>query len=188
MYEEVVTCVRTQGGLTKNFSITVGLHQGSALSPYPFALIMKVMTEHIQDEVPWCMLFADNIVLVEKTKERAKAKLELWRNALESQSFHFSRSKTEYMKCTFSQERNTYIGDVTIGDQIVKKSERFRYLGSIIQNDGEIDNDVISRIQAGWVKWRNASDVLSDRKISSKIKGKFYKTVVKLAMIYDAEC
>ncbi|PKA47146.1 ubiquitin-protein ligase E3 C [Apostasia shenzhenica] len=149
MYEGPVTCVRTQGGLTKDFSITVGLHQGSALSPYLFALIMKVMTGYIQDEVPWCMLFADDIVLIEKTKKGAKAKLELWRNALESKGFHLSRSKTEYIECTFSQKRNTYIGDVTIGDQIVKKSERFRYLGSIIQNDDEIDNDVISRIQAG---------------------------------------
>ncbi|PKA57031.1 hypothetical protein AXF42_Ash002335 [Apostasia shenzhenica] len=72
--------------------------------------------------------------------------------------------------------------------QIVKKSERFRYLGLIIQNNGEINNDVISRIQAGWVKWRNASSVLCDRKISSKIKGKFYKTIVRPAMIYGAEC
>ncbi|PKA52309.1 integrator complex subunit 11 [Apostasia shenzhenica] len=188
MYEGAVTSVRTQGGLTKDFPITVGLHQGSSLSPYLFALIMEVMTGHIQDEVPWCMLFADDIVLIEKTKEGAKAKLELWRNALESKGLHLSRSKTEYMECTFSQERNTYIGDVTIGDQIVKKSERFRYLGSIIQNDGEIDNDVISRIQAGWVKWRNASGVLCDRKISSKIKGKFYKNIVRQAMIYGAEC
>ncbi|PKA65631.1 ubiquitin-protein ligase E3 C [Apostasia shenzhenica] len=146
MYEGVVTCVRTQEGLTKDFFITVGLHQGSALSPYLFALIMEVMTEHIQDEVPWCMLFADDIVLIEKTKEGAKAKIVLWRNALESKGFHLSRSKTEYMECAFSQKRNTYIGDVTIGDQIVKKSERFRYLRSIIQNNGEINNDVISRI------------------------------------------
>ncbi|PKA63010.1 ubiquitin-protein ligase E3 C [Apostasia shenzhenica] len=62
------------------------------------------------------MLFADDIVFIEKIKERAKAKLELWRNALESKDFHLSRSKTEYMECTFSQERNTYIGDATIGD------------------------------------------------------------------------
>ncbi|PKA60283.1 ubiquitin-protein ligase E3 C [Apostasia shenzhenica] len=89
---------------------------------------MEVMTRYIQDEVPWCMLFADDIVLIEKTKEGAKAKLELWRNALESKGLHLSRSKTKYMEYIFSQERNTYIGDVTIGDQIVKKSERFRYL------------------------------------------------------------
>ncbi|PKA53806.1 ubiquitin-protein ligase E3 C [Apostasia shenzhenica] len=63
---------------------------------------MEVMTRHIQDEVPWCMLFTDDIVLIEKTKEGAKAKLELWRNALESKGLHLSRSKTEYMECTFS--------------------------------------------------------------------------------------
>ncbi|PKA63428.1 hypothetical protein AXF42_Ash005323 [Apostasia shenzhenica] len=51
MYEGAVTCVRTQGGLSKDFLITVGLHQGSALSPYLFALIMEVMTGHIQVEV-----------------------------------------------------------------------------------------------------------------------------------------
>ncbi|PKA53409.1 hypothetical protein AXF42_Ash012351 [Apostasia shenzhenica] len=70
----------------------------------------------------------------------------------------------------------------------MQQNERFRYLGSIIQNDGEIDNDVISRIQAGRVKWRNASGVLCDRKIPSKIKDKFYKTVVRPAMVYGAEC
>ncbi|PKA65711.1 integrator complex subunit 11 [Apostasia shenzhenica] len=47
MYEGAVTCVRTQGGLTKDFPITVGLYQGSALSLYLFALIMEVMTRHI---------------------------------------------------------------------------------------------------------------------------------------------
>ncbi|PKA65511.1 ubiquitin-protein ligase E3 C [Apostasia shenzhenica] len=62
---------------------------------------MEVVTAHIQDEVPWCMLFADDIVHVEKTKEGAKAKLELCRNDLEYKSFHFSRSKIEYTKCTF---------------------------------------------------------------------------------------
>ncbi|PKA60324.1 ubiquitin-protein ligase E3 C [Apostasia shenzhenica] len=63
---------------------------------------MEAMTRYIQDEVPWCMLFADDIILIEKTKEGAKAKLELWRNALESKGFHFSRSKIEYIECTFS--------------------------------------------------------------------------------------
>ncbi|PKA54698.1 hypothetical protein AXF42_Ash000533 [Apostasia shenzhenica] len=72
MYEGVVTSVKTQGGLTKYFPITVGLHQGSALNPYLFALIMEVMTGHIQDEVPWCMLFADDISLLRKLKRELK--------------------------------------------------------------------------------------------------------------------
>jgi hypothetical protein len=37
MYDNVVTSVRTSDGDTNNFSINIGLHQGSALSPYLFA-------------------------------------------------------------------------------------------------------------------------------------------------------
>ena len=51
MYEGVVTSVRTVGGDTRDFPITVGLHQGSALSPYLFALIMDEVTRSIQDDI-----------------------------------------------------------------------------------------------------------------------------------------
>ncbi|KAI0508024.1 hypothetical protein KFK09_014158 [Dendrobium nobile] len=68
-----ITCVQTQGGLTKYFPISVGLHQGSALSPYLFALVMDVLTRHLQEDVPWCMLFASDILLVDRTKEGVQA-------------------------------------------------------------------------------------------------------------------
>jgi len=38
MYD-VVANVRTCGGLTSDFSITIGLHQGSALSPFLFVIV-----------------------------------------------------------------------------------------------------------------------------------------------------
>uniref|UniRef100_K4AJC7 Reverse transcriptase domain-containing protein n=1 Tax=Setaria italica TaxID=4555 RepID=K4AJC7_SETIT len=40
MYNNVVTRVRTSDGDTDDFPIRIGLHQGSALSPYLFALEM----------------------------------------------------------------------------------------------------------------------------------------------------
>ncbi|KAI0515899.1 hypothetical protein KFK09_008567 [Dendrobium nobile] len=30
---------------------------------------MDVLTRHLQEDVPWCMLFADDILLVDKTRE-----------------------------------------------------------------------------------------------------------------------
>ncbi|KAH0451292.1 hypothetical protein IEQ34_018591 [Dendrobium chrysotoxum] len=182
-----ITCVQTQGGLTKYFPISVGLHQGSALSPYLFALVIDVLTRHLQEDVRWCMLFADDILLVDKTREGVEGKLELWRSTLESKGFRLSRSKTEYMECNFSNNRPSE-GIVTLADQVINKSTRFRYLGSIVQSDGDIDGDIISRIQVGWLKWRNASGLLCDRKVPLKLKGKFYKMVVRPAMLYGAEC
>ena len=79
MYDGVVTNVRTCGGITSDFSITIGLHQGSVLSLFLFAIVMDELTRAIQDEIPWCLLFVDAIVLVDETRAGVNAKLELWK-------------------------------------------------------------------------------------------------------------
>ena len=52
MYYGAITFVKTTIGETSEFSITVGLHQGSTLSLYLFALVMDELTKHIQDDIP----------------------------------------------------------------------------------------------------------------------------------------
>jgi hypothetical protein len=188
MYEGAVTAIRSPAGETSEFPITVGLHQGSALSPYLFALVMDELTSQIQEDIPWCMLFADDIVLVDDTASGVNTKLEIWRDALESKGFRISRSKTEYMVCKFSDTRSAYEEKVMIQDQEIPKSDRFKYLGSIISQDGEITDDVTHRIQVGWLKWRSATGVLCDKRVPTKLKGKFYRTAIRPAMLYGTEC
>ena len=43
MYDNVSTNIQTPLGLTEPFPVKVGLHQGSALSPFIFAVIMDEM-------------------------------------------------------------------------------------------------------------------------------------------------
>jgi hypothetical protein len=52
MYDNVVTSVRTSDGGTNDFPMNIGLHQGSALSPYLFALVMDEITRDIQGGIP----------------------------------------------------------------------------------------------------------------------------------------
>ncbi|PHT25475.1 Kinesin KP1 [Capsicum baccatum] len=53
---------------------------------------------------------------------------------------------------------------------------------------GETDENVTHCIGVGWLKWRLALGVLYDKKVSPKLKGKFYRVVVHLALLYEAEC
>ena len=48
MYKDAVMCARTYDGDTSDFPIKIGLHQGSALSLYLFALVMDEVTRDIQ--------------------------------------------------------------------------------------------------------------------------------------------
>jgi hypothetical protein len=63
---------------------------------------MDEVTRDIQGGIPWCMLFADDVVLVDESRTGVDQKLELWRPTLEAKGFRLSRSKTEYIKCDFS--------------------------------------------------------------------------------------
>jgi hypothetical protein len=43
--------------LSDDFAARIGLHQGSTLSHYFFALMMDKVTRNIQGDMHWCMLF-----------------------------------------------------------------------------------------------------------------------------------
>ena len=51
----------------------------------------------------------------------------------------------------------THEKEVSLDGQVVPEKDTFRYLGSMLQKDGDIDEDVSHRIKAGWMKWRQAS-------------------------------
>ncbi|XP_060189176.1 uncharacterized protein LOC132618126 isoform X2 [Lycium barbarum] len=188
MYEGAKTRVRTVGGDSEHFPVVMGLHQGLTLSPFLFALVMDGLTRQIQGEVSWCMLFADDTVLIDETRSGVNAKLECWRHTLESKGFTLCRTKTEYLECKFSEAPQEADLEVRLGTQAIQKKSSFKYLGSIVQGSGEIDDDVTHRIGAGWMKWRLASGVLCDKKVPPKLKGKFYKVVVRPTMMYGVEC
>lgn len=75
--------------VTKN----IGLHQGSTLSLYLFALIMDDLIAHIKVELPSCMLFANKIVMVDALRVYVIASLKRWLKALKSDGFKISHKE-----------------------------------------------------------------------------------------------
>ncbi|KAK3509880.1 hypothetical protein QTP70_018499, partial [Hemibagrus guttatus] len=183
IYERSRTVVRCAVGQTEEFNVEVGLHQGSALSPFLFAIVMDQLSEEVRQESPWTIIFADDIVICSESREQVEENLERWRFALERRGMKVSHSKTEYM-CVNEREGS---GTVRLQSEEVKKVQEFKYLGSTVQSNGECGKEVKKRVQAGWNGWRKVSGVLCDQKISARIKGKVYRTVVRPAMLYGLE-
>ena len=91
------------------------------------------------------------------------------------------------MRCDFDTTTREE-EDISLEGQVVPRKDTFRYLGSMLQRDGDVDEDVSHRIKAGWMKWRQASDVLCDKRVPRKLKDKFYRTTIRPAMLYGAKC
>jgi hypothetical protein len=68
MYTNIVTCVRACDDESDAFLNKIGLHQESTLSRYIFTLVMNEITKDIQKDILWCMLFTDDVVLIDDSR------------------------------------------------------------------------------------------------------------------------
>jgi len=59
------TVVRTVYGNSNG----VGMHQGSALSPLLFAIVMEALSREFRVALPWELLYTDDLVVIAETEE-----------------------------------------------------------------------------------------------------------------------
>ncbi|XP_063385560.1 uncharacterized protein LOC134673382 [Cydia fagiglandana] len=92
------------------------------------------------------------------------------------------------MSCVFDGTSDASNFEIYIGATKIPTVCQFKYLGSIISNDGKIDKDVTHRTTVGWQKWRELTGVICDKKMPIKVKGKIYKSAIRPALLYGSEC
>ena len=183
VYEGSKTVVMCAVGTAESFKVGVGLYRGSALSPFLFAVMMDRLADEVGREPPWMMLFADDIVICEETREEVEQRLESWKYALERRGMKVSRSKTEYLCINGGNDDKT----VKMEDTKVPRVKEFKYLGSTVQESGGCERQVKKRVQAEWNGWRRVSEVICNKRLSARVKGKVYSSVIRPAMVYGLE-
>ena len=129
------------------------------------------------------MMYADDIALIDENRLILERKVNLCKGTLENSGLKLNVSKTEYMACG-SPDSNS----ILIGPEPVVKSEKFRYLESVMHKSGGIDYDVYSRISAAWPKWWEVTGVVCDRRIPTKLNGLIYKSIIRPVFLYGREC
>jgi len=51
------------------FEVKVGMHQGSALSPLLFMIVMEAISREFRVALPWELLYADDLAVIAETEE-----------------------------------------------------------------------------------------------------------------------
>ena len=82
LYYKPRSRVQVTAGITKEFPITVDVHQGSAISPLLFILVMDTITRDLQGPVPWTLLYADDVMLASTDKTELEQKVCIWSRRL----------------------------------------------------------------------------------------------------------
>ena len=83
---------------------------------------MDRLTDEVRREPLWTILFADDIVICEETREEVEQRLECWRYALERRGMKVSRSKTEYLCINGGNDNKT----VKMKDTKVSRVKEFK--------------------------------------------------------------
>ena len=79
-----------------------------------------------------------------------------------------SRLKTKYLCINGGNDDET----VKMEDTKVPRVKEFKYLGSTVQESGCCEREVKKRVQAGWNGWRRVSEVICDKRLPARVKGK----------------
>ena len=182
MYEGATTRLKSKRGISEQFEVWIGLHQGSALSPFLFIMLVDTISQDVRTELPWELLYADDLAIIDITSTDTQNRLESWQKVLTDNGLNINVAKSEHI----STRENSL--PMKLNGEELNNVDHFKYLGSVIDKDGTIDRDVDLRVRAAWSSWRKLTGVLYDRNIPLRLKAKVYEAIIRPAMTYGNEC
>jgi len=80
-----------------SFEVKVGMHQGSALSPLLFVIVMEAISREFRVALPWDLLYADDFIVIAETEEDLIKRLNEWKNNVENRGMRVNMNKTKVM-------------------------------------------------------------------------------------------
>ena len=97
VYQGATTCVKSKRGTSEHFEVGIGLHQGSALSPFLFIMLVDTISQDVRNELPWELLYADDLAIIDVTSTDTQNRLESWKKVLTDNGLKINVAKTEHL-------------------------------------------------------------------------------------------
>ncbi|EYC35420.1 hypothetical protein Y032_1058g3513 [Ancylostoma ceylanicum] len=96
-YTDPKSQVQAPAGTSAEFPVTVGVHQGSALSPFLLILVMDAINRDLQDPTLWKLLYADDVMIASLDKCELERLTQAWSDRLAQFGFCVYVAKTKYL-------------------------------------------------------------------------------------------
>ena len=97
MYDNARSRVRVDCKYSDVFSVNVGVHQGSVLSPLLFLIVFKALSREFRTGCPWEFLYADDLAIVAETLDEVKNRLSLWKQKFAEKGLKVNVAKTKVL-------------------------------------------------------------------------------------------
>jgi hypothetical protein len=141
--------VKVNNKFTEEFQVEHVVKQGDPLSATLFSMVIDVILKNldlrgnISSRLKQCTAYADDVLITARTKQTVKDTFQqLMYNSVEFGRI-INEEKTKYLKCSKKEIRTDNLKTDNIRLEQVKQ---FKYLGSIINNDNSIEEEIKERI------------------------------------------
>ena len=192
MYEKTCISLKLNGYITPLIKTFRGVRQGCNLSPKVFNLMINDIPKLFDkscdparlDSVEInCLMYADDLVLLSTSEAGLQECLHRLQVYMENCHLNLNLKKTKII--CFHKNGHIPKRIFYFGDQIVEKTTKYKYLGTIVTNTGNFKTNEINLKKKGLRASFLISKISEHAKPSTSIR--IYEKVVEPILMYNCE-
>lgn len=178
--------------LSENFSVGSGLRQGDPLSPMLFNLVLETAIRAIRTNPNGTILnrltqhlaYADDVVITARSKAALAGSFQEFETASRELGLKINVNKTVLMKTSRSSVTRE---NMDLDGYSFSAVSQFKYLGAIVTEKNEMDEEVKARIAAGSRCFFSLGKAMRSKAMSRNAKLLIYRTIIRPVVTYGCE-
>jgi hypothetical protein len=194
LYDNQQAAVRIDKETTEWFRIGKGVRQGCLISPLSFNGYSEKVMRESADVLSWIgitisgrtinnLRYADDIVLVATSKEALQQLMDRVNETSKNYGLEINTKKTKVMVVSRKCEKIS----ITCNGGILEQVESFRYLGAIVEENGNGGREIRARLGMARTIMGSLTALWKDRAIGTGLKLRLMRSLVWSVALYGCE-